>query len=404
MVQNPDENTELKQSSDVEITKLEAIQFENGAVDKTNQIDEQKPEPDYVVRESDQLEDKTVRKEDEIKSNEDEKPILDESKVTKIDSPDKRDPETVARLSNATSTSVDFVDNLTPNVSSLKKSVKFDKVNVFMFERCLGYSSMPVSDENDDGENPPYTLGMKFNHECVETFSSLDQYLKYKRKCDLDKLENYLNSKSQPSSTDLSVNVNELQVKMEKLKSVLENKKYYEENVDLELNIDPDILCPILNTTERKEKLFECGVDLADLDAQSTADGSKGSADENEIKNSRRVCGCQCKGICGVDENCSCFANGINCQLDRIKFPCSCSVKRCHNPFGLKRFDFKSVMQHTKSILGQQNADDALENVDAAQNDDLSEAAVEPKATKLRRKRKRTSFTQKPSKKKKIST
>lgn len=135
---------------------------------------------------------------------------------------------------------------------------------------------------------------------------------------------------------------------LSKVRNVLDRKEFYEQNIEEDLGSLPDILCPILSLDERLQKLSDFGVSKEDLDKCE-------SEEINKIRESRKVCGCSCKEmnmVCGENGDlCDCFANGINCQLDRIKFPCGCSVKRCKNLFGLKRFNPKSVIDHYKEKL-----------------------------------------------------
>lgn len=43
------------------------------------------------------------------------------------------------------------------------------------------------------------------------------------------------------------------------------------------------------------------------------------------------------------------------CQLDRVKYPCHCSIKKCKNPFGFKRFNYQQVADHYSRVLVFQN-------------------------------------------------
>lgn len=64
-----------------------------------------------------------------------------------------------------------------------------------------------------------------------------------------------------------------------------------------------------------------------------------------QIRYSRQICGCSCKGFC-QPESCSCYVNGINCQVDRDGFPCGCTREGCQNPNGRHEYDPITVRRH----------------------------------------------------------
>ncbi|RNA18618.1 cysteine serine-rich nuclear 3 [Brachionus plicatilis] len=215
-----------------------------------------------------------------------------------------------------------------------KKSVKFNKVDVYHFDRCQGYLSIPGSENHQNS----ITLGMEYFHNDYDSFLTQEEFLKFKRKLDLDRIQNFLNS---TDSNELSPLNDEI---IDRAKEVLSKRDYYEENIEQDLAISADILCPILTVEQRIEKLIDMGYDRDEIDI-------KESEDINLIRKSRLICGCSCSKmnmVCGENGDlCSCFANGISCQIDRIKFPCSCSLKRCKNLNGMKRFNPK--MLHGKN-------------------------------------------------------
>jgi len=229
-----------------------------------------------------------------------------------------------------------------------KKSVSFNDVKLFLFERTQGFECIP----SDDSKNS-ITLGMSYKHTHLEHFDKLDDYLKYKRKCHLKKLE-----KKKKKILCIDENLLDLQIftcddlideantedENRKILEVISNKEEYE-NIEKDLPINMDFFCPVLNPAERRQKLIQAG--LKEFDESE-------SKEIKSIKESRQICGCKCSQLgltCGVDEKCICFANGIGCQLDKTKYPCSCTVRKCKNPFGLKRFDQKAVLKHYKEVL-----------------------------------------------------
>ena len=238
---------------------------------------------------------------------------------------------------------------------------------------------------------------MAFNHTECENFSTIDDFMVHKRRDHLSRLElEAKNEENELKSYDLineflntpdkASNINDSATEEKhKIISVVNNKGLFE-NIDVELPVNMEIFCPILTPEERRKKLEECGV------AEPIDETESGEI--NEIKKSRLVCGCKCKEmdmICGENGDlCSCFANGISCQLDKIKYPCSCSIKRCKNPFGMKRFDAKGVIKHLQEVLGQQqNSTEMNVSPPEMKENPSDEATRQIVPTPKRRKRKR---------------
>ncbi|XP_068734358.1 cysteine/serine-rich nuclear protein 1-like [Montipora capricornis] len=67
--------------------------------------------------------------------------------------------------------------------------------------------------------------------------------------------------------------------------------------------------------------------------------------DCNEIRQSRVTCGCDCGDICSP-ETCECTLNGIDCQVDFDRFPCSCQTNSFHNGNGRKKYDLSAIKKH----------------------------------------------------------
>lgn len=80
----------------------------------------------------------------------------------------------------------------TSSSSRNKKSVKFDRVNVYLFDRCQGFTSVP---SESDEIVPCVSVGMSYKHTDREEFDSIEEYAKFKRKSDLVKLEDYFKKK-----------------------------------------------------------------------------------------------------------------------------------------------------------------------------------------------------------------
>lgn len=64
-----------------------------------------------------------------------------------------------------------------------------------------------------------------------------------------------------------------------------------------------------------------------------------------EIRLSRILCGCSCGESCEA-ETCECSLNGIGCQVDYGKYPCSCEKNNCKNKNGRRQYDPSIVERH----------------------------------------------------------
>merc|ERR550532_3951123 len=73
----------------------------------------------------------------------------------------------------------------------------------------------------------------------------------------------------------------------------------------------------------------------------------QGRAEQEELdvlRDSREKCGCSCVGAC-QPQTCQCALAGIECQVEREGFPCSCGPQ-CANPEGRREFDETEVSLH----------------------------------------------------------
>lgn len=268
-------------------------------------------------------------------------------------------------------------DKSSPNKT--KKTVRFNDVKLFLFNRTQGFECIP----SDDSLNS-ITLGMSFKHSYMQQFNKVDDYLKFKRLKHLTKLEEEKDKilSNEDSLYDLKILtcddlIDEANFEDEsrKILEIVSNRKDYE-NIELDLPINMDVFCPILNPIERRIKLVEAGVDESEIESSE-------SIEIKTIRESREICGCKCTQMglqCGVEnEKCTCYSNGIGCQIDKTRYPCDCTVRKCKNPFGLKRFDQKAVSKHYRDVL----SDNYTPNIN---DDEQKEIATKPK-----RKRKRNS-------------
>lgn len=277
------------------------------------------------------------------------------------------------------------------NDKKISKSVNFCNVDLYMFNRAQGFECIP-----SDSDKGTITLGMTKSHGHLEKYATLEDYLLAKRSEHLDILEEektkiiqrrqeigkIINSnnffKSNPSKvfSPAMLQPDYTDEEANKILNVCKNKEDYED-IDKELPVCTDLFCPILSTEERYAKLIDEGLSESEIDKTE-------SEEILNIQESREITGCDCGKLgleCGDNPDCSCWSNGIGCQIDKQRYPCSCGIKKCKNPNGLKRFDHKSVLLHWQQILRQpqeNNADDMMDD--------------SPVKTIVKKKRKRNNF------------
>lgn len=73
-----------------------------------------------------------------------------------------------------------------------------------------------------------------------------------------------------------------------------------------------------------------------------------------QLRLSRIICGCNCGDIC-YPETCQCSLNGIGCQVDYGRFPCSCSPDGCQNLNGRKQYDPSTIEKHYSETFTKLN-------------------------------------------------
>ena len=73
-----------------------------------------------------------------------------------------------------------------------------------------------------------------------------------------------------------------------------------------------------------------------------------------QLRLSRIICGCNCGDIC-YPETCQCSLNGIGCQVDYGRFPCSCLPNGCQNFNGRKQYDPSTIEKHYSETFTKLN-------------------------------------------------
>ena len=115
------------------------------------------------------------------------------------------------------------------------------------------------------------------------------------------------------------------------------DEEFEEDESDLE-EIDEYYFLQPLTVKQRRTTLRASGVKKID---------NKEKDHCKDIRLSREHCGCDCKVFCDP-ESCACSLAGIQCQVDRLSFPCGCSKDGCGNLRG--RIEFNPIRVRTHYV------------------------------------------------------
>uniref|UniRef100_A0A8C5Q368 Cysteine and serine rich nuclear protein 1 n=1 Tax=Leptobrachium leishanense TaxID=445787 RepID=A0A8C5Q368_9ANUR len=206
-----------------------------------------------------------------------------------------------------------------------KKNVVFDKVIVFYFQRCQGFTSVP--------SRGGCTLGMKRKH-CSVRHYTLDDFskeqLNHRREKVMEQLKEEkllaLRSMFTMNGTIESEKANNLSI-----------DDICDEDIDMtNVELDDGFSPRMYPAKKRRALLKSEGVKKIDKSEKYEL---------NEIRNSRKQCGCDCQDYCDP-ETCACHLAGIKCQRDHSTFPCGCKRDGCGNRNGRVEFNSSRVQTH----------------------------------------------------------
>ncbi|XP_058126523.1 uncharacterized protein LOC131293343 [Anopheles ziemanni] len=187
-----------------------------------------------------------------------------------------------------------------------KKAITFEGVTVYYFPRIQGFGCVP--------SQGGCTLGMEFEHVHSRRLT-LAEHSSEQRKVHRQQLQE-LNPRSS-SSDDTSS-----EEEPSESGSEAESESY-------------GFLQPV-TTRQRRALLKAAGVRKIDSTEKDEC---------REIRTSREVCGCTCRGFCDP-ATCACSLAGIKCQVDRPSFPCGCTQEGCGNKAGRVEFNPGRVRTH----------------------------------------------------------
>ncbi|KAK3082944.1 hypothetical protein FSP39_009711, partial [Pinctada imbricata] len=216
-------------------------------------------------------------------------------------------------------------------VKKKKKSVQFNGVTVYYFSRIQGFTCVP----SEGGA----TLGMSSKHIHQQSFSLQEHAKEQKRLHQLYIEEQRKQGKTIPEFLDSKSDEEDLD----------------EDDSDLD-EIDEYYFLQPLSVKQRRTTLRQSGVKKIDgKEKEHCAD----------IRQSREQCGCDCKIFCDP-ESCACSVAGIQCQVDRLSFPCGCSKDGCGNLKGRIEFNpfrVRTHYVHTVMRLKLEKQDDEVSPV-----------------------------------------
>ncbi|XP_053672107.1 uncharacterized protein LOC128722468 [Anopheles nili] len=193
----------------------------------------------------------------------------------------------------------------------IKKGITFDGVTVYYFPRMQGFGCVP--------SQGGCTLGMEYQHVHSRRLT-LSEHSAEQRKVHRQQLQE-LNPRSS-SSDDTSS-----EEEPSESASEAESESY-------------GFLQPV-TTRQRRALLKAAGVRKIDPTEKDEC---------REIRTSREVCGCTCRGFCDPNR-CPCSLAGIKCQVDRPSFPCGCTHDGCANTAGRVEFNPGRVQTHYMHTL-----------------------------------------------------
>ncbi|XP_075533662.1 cysteine/serine-rich nuclear protein 2-like isoform X1 [Dermacentor variabilis] len=225
----------------------------------------------------------------------------------------------------------DDEDGPPPNKRSRhRKTVGFDSVTVYYFQRMQGFTCVPSQGGS--------TLGMSPLHVEKRTFS-LRQHAHERRRLQFGEVDCSNTSSSSSLSPDDTAGSsagdggNAYQGGSSTLGAGEDTPE--EDEGDDDDGETLSYLQPV-PTRQRRALLRASGVRKIDaLEKEECRD----------IRASREFCGCACKGRC-LPETCSCSIAGISCQVDRLSFPCGCTQEGCGNTSGRTEFNPVRVRAH----------------------------------------------------------
>uniref|UniRef100_S4RDK1 Cysteine and serine rich nuclear protein 2 n=1 Tax=Petromyzon marinus TaxID=7757 RepID=S4RDK1_PETMA len=205
------------------------------------------------------------------------------------------------------------------------KNVRFDQVTVYYFSRRQGFTSVPSQGGS--------TLGMASRHDRVAVYS-LGEFAQERERAHQHMLRQHL---KEERLNALRLQLMQSGAPEPEHTHGLTVDDIPDEEVDARaLDVDDYFFLQPLPTRKRRAMLRASGVRRIDGDEKQQL---------RAIRVSREECGCDCRSHCDP-ETCGCSQAGISCQVDRLSFPCGCTLDGCGNASGRVEFNPVRVRTH----------------------------------------------------------
>ncbi|XP_030053920.1 cysteine/serine-rich nuclear protein 1 [Microcaecilia unicolor] len=235
-----------------------------------------------------------------------------------------------------------------------RNTVEFDRVTVFYFPRCQGFTSVP--------SRGGCTLGMLRTHSYCREFT-LEEHVLEQERTHREKLKERLKEeKLEARKWKLTMNG----TRESEEASRLTTDDISDDDIDVNgVEMEDSFFLHPYPAKKRRALLKGMGVKKIDKEEKREL---------NSIRLSREDCGCSCQEIC-EPETCSCSLAGIKCQMDHTSFPCGCTKDGCGNTEGRIEFNQARVQTHYIHTIMR------LELEEKQQSSERDEGATNPEAT-----------------------
>nr|XP_033787614.1 cysteine/serine-rich nuclear protein 1 isoform X2 [Geotrypetes seraphini]XP_033787615.1 cysteine/serine-rich nuclear protein 1 isoform X2 [Geotrypetes seraphini] len=232
-----------------------------------------------------------------------------------------------------------------------RNTVEFDRVTVFYFPRCQGYTSVP--------SRGGCTLGMLHTHSYCREFT-LEEHALEQERAHREKLKERLKEeKLEARKWKLTMNG----TRESEEASRLTTDDISDDDIDVNgVETEDNFFLHPYSAKKRRTLLKGVGVKKIDKEEKREL---------NSIRLSREDCGCSCQEIC-EPETCGCSLAGIKCQMDHTSFPCGCTKDGCGNTEGRIEFNQARVQTHYIHTIMR------LELEEKQQSSERDEGATEP--------------------------
>ncbi|XP_026574278.1 cysteine/serine-rich nuclear protein 1 [Pseudonaja textilis] len=237
---------------------------------------------------------------------------------------------------------------LKKNKRQRRNNVNFDRVTVFYFPRCQGFTSVPSCGG--------CTLGMAKRHGFSQEFT-MSEFCEQQNIVRREKMKDKL-KEEKLKAIKLKLTMNGKKLMKEVSQLTTEDILVDDEDIS-HMDLSSSFLLQPYTTKKRCALLKSMGVKKIDREEKWQL---------QRIRLSREKCGCDCQGFCDP-ETCSCSLAGIKCQMDYTSFPCGCTRDGCGNTEGRTEFNQSRVQTHFLHTLmrlqmeeNQRNCDEHLES------------------------------------------